>query len=136
MSSPALCRASPKPIRAGDDRQVCSVSASQNFQLTPERQRKSFTSQEQTPGPVRDVPNSSVVGGAGDRRKKGKEETKMKCERCGKQADGYDLHDYCAKCGMNLCDHCMQKGCCGQVPAENGSVADEISFISRQGPPA
>jgi hypothetical protein len=51
------------------------------------------------------------------------------CERCGKQSDpaSYELMDYCAECSRNLCDDCMAKGCCGQVPATSGTEAAEVS---------
>jgi hypothetical protein len=47
---------------------------------------------------------------------------KKRCERCGKgrpndKANPFALFDYCAKCGRDLCDECMAKGCCGNVPA-------------------
>jgi len=47
------------------------------------------------------------------------------CEGCGKESpvvsgNSYELLDYCAKCGANLCDNCMAKGHCGQVPALSG----------------
>jgi hypothetical protein len=32
--------------------------------------------------------------------------------------------DYCAICGKNLCDKCMQQGCCGKIPAKSGSDED------------
>ena len=42
-----------------------------------------------------------------------------KCERCEAKVppDSYELMDACAKCGKNLCNACMEKGCCGEVPA-------------------
>ena len=46
------------------------------------------------------------------------------CERCNKKASGYDLLDYCAVCSRNLCDLCMDKGCCGHVPAKSGADED------------
>ena len=46
------------------------------------------------------------------------------CERCGKVARGFSLHDYCANCGKNLCADCITKGCCGKLPAESGMAAD------------
>jgi hypothetical protein len=49
----------------------------------------------------------------------------MKCERCRVESKGYDLHDYCAVCSKNLCDGCMAKGCCRNVPALSGMAADE-----------
>lgn len=51
------------------------------------------------------------------------------CERCGKKPDpnSYQLLDYCAHCSKDLCDECMAKGCCGHVPAESGSHADDAS---------
>lgn len=48
----------------------------------------------------------------------------MNCERCNKGTVGYNLHDYCATCGKNLCVGCMANGCCGKVPAESGQGAD------------
>lgn len=37
----------------------------------------------------------------------------MKCERCNKDPDvKMGLHDYCAKCGKNLCALCMFAGRC------------------------
>lgn len=47
------------------------------------------------------------------------------CERCGAKANGkYELFDYCAQCSRNLCDACMDKGCCGAKPAKSGMNAD------------
>lgn len=48
----------------------------------------------------------------------------MVCERCGVKAEGYALFDYCAVCGRNLCDACMQRGCCGNAPVSSGENAD------------
>ena len=44
------------------------------------------------------------------------------CERCQARipAGSYELFDYCALCSKNLCDRCMEKGCCGKRPAESG----------------
>lgn len=51
--------------------------------------------------------------------------TKKVCERCGKPPEGkYDLLDYCAACSRDLCSACMEKGCCGFVPARSGEQAD------------
>lgn len=45
-----------------------------------------------------------------------------KCERCGAQPSGeFGLLDFCANCSKDLCDSCMEKGCCGKVPAASGS---------------
>lgn len=54
---------------------------------------------------------------------------KKKCERCGastphEDASAFSLFDYCAGCGKDLCDACMEKGCCGHVPARSGDLAD------------
>lgn len=48
------------------------------------------------------------------------------CERCGYKvpADSYVLLDYCGACSTNLCDSCMTKGCCGNVPARSGEQED------------
>ena len=48
------------------------------------------------------------------------------CERCGATVPGesYELYDYCAICFKNLCSTCMEKGCCGNVPAQSGMEAD------------
>lgn len=48
----------------------------------------------------------------------------MQCERCKKTAGGFRLFDYCAKCGKNLCQECMQQGCCGTSPAQSGEAQD------------
>jgi hypothetical protein len=32
--------------------------------------------------------------------------------------------DYCAICGKDLCDKCMQQGCCAQIPALSGTEED------------
>lgn len=53
-----------------------------------------------------------------------------KCERCGARkssqaAGAYDLLDYCAVCSADLCDACMAKGCCSNVPARSGSQEDD-----------
>lgn len=50
--------------------------------------------------------------------------TEKRCERCGKQPQGYDLLDYCAECSRDLCDDCMAAGCCGHVPARSGTTDD------------
>lgn len=48
------------------------------------------------------------------------------CEKCGakKPAGSYELFDYCAVCSKTLCPKCMEKGCCGNVPAKSGSAED------------
>jgi len=49
-----------------------------------------------------------------------------KCERCGKpEVHSNDLTQcrhvgYCEVCSRNLCDACIAKGCCGNVPALDG----------------
>jgi hypothetical protein len=47
-----------------------------------------------------------------------------RCERCGREAVGWDLFDYCRVCSRNLCPACMAAGCCGNVPAESGAEVD------------
>lgn len=48
-----------------------------------------------------------------------------KCERCRATPRGeYELLDYCAVCSKDLCDECMAKGCCGNVPARSGTEED------------
>jgi len=52
-----------------------------------------------------------------------------RCEGCGARspspgASRYAMLDYCAECSRDLCDACMEKGCCGQVPALSGTAAD------------
>lgn len=60
----------------------------------------------------------------------------QKCERCGATAKGYDLVDYCAECGKNLCDGCMEKGCCGHTPARSGTEEDHgIEPMTQHGIP-
>jgi hypothetical protein len=49
----------------------------------------------------------------------------MICERCKVTSTGFKLFDYCAECGKNLCDACMAKGCCGEVPALSGGDSEE-----------
>lgn len=52
------------------------------------------------------------------------------CERCGAQEVFSNdpkrrLHvGYCVKCSKNLCDPCIQKGCCGSVPAVDGEAEE------------
>lgn len=51
------------------------------------------------------------------------------CERCGAIRPSPDASpfadlDYCAECSRNLCDACMEKGCCGHVPALSGVETD------------
>ncbi len=55
------------------------------------------------------------------------------CERCGSAGRNIAsgplkgsraLLDYCVECSKDLCDECMKKGCCGNVPAKSGN-ADE-----------
>lgn len=50
----------------------------------------------------------------------------MQCERCGVRTSpsGYETFDYCAECSRNLCEVCMEQGCCGHVPALSGMAAD------------
>ena len=50
----------------------------------------------------------------------------MQCERCGARTvpSGYEMLDYCAVCSRNLCEHCMERGCCGNVPAISGTGQD------------
>ncbi len=46
------------------------------------------------------------------------------CERCSTKVDpkSFDLLDYCAECGKNLCGPCMKVGCCRSVPAKSGAA--------------
>jgi hypothetical protein len=51
------------------------------------------------------------------------------CERCGAKAtEEFALFDYCATCGKNLCDDCMQEGCCGKAPADSGNELDHEGY--------
>ncbi len=56
----------------------------------------------------------------------------MECERCGARSDGYQLHDYCSECGKNLCEDCMEQGCCGNVPAISGMKDAEAVEAAEQ----
>lgn len=56
------------------------------------------------------------------------------CERCGGQNFFTDENGrsvpmvclpYCVECSKDLCDECMKRGCCGNVPAINGDEDDE-----------
>lgn len=49
------------------------------------------------------------------------------CERCRvrMEPESYELFDYCAVCSKNLCNACMKKGCCGNVPAISGEETVE-----------
>lgn len=44
----------------------------------------------------------------------------MKCERCGKATDAYELFDYCAVCSKNLCPTCLRDGRCAPTRNERG----------------
>ena len=56
-----------------------------------------------------------------------------RCERCGGKAKGeYALLDYCAICSRDLCEDCMAKGCCGNVPALSGEKEDQSETIVRR----
>lgn len=48
------------------------------------------------------------------------------CEECGAMppTGSHELLDYCAYCLKDLCPKCMEKGCCGRVPAVSGMEAD------------
>jgi len=47
-----------------------------------------------------------------------------KCERCGAiPQDGF--LDECAVCRKELCENCMEAGCCGCVPAKSGLLDDD-----------
>lgn len=51
------------------------------------------------------------------------------CERCGAvrpspTASPFQSLDYCATCSRDLCDACMEKGCCGNTPALSGTETD------------
>lgn len=46
------------------------------------------------------------------------------CERCQALPPGFGLLDYCAICSKDLCKSCMEKGCCGKVPAVSGMKVD------------
>ena len=48
-----------------------------------------------------------------------------KCEECGaKPSRPYEMFDYCARCGRDLCKKCMEEGCCGSTPATSGMKVD------------
>ncbi len=46
------------------------------------------------------------------------------CESCGASPAGYQLLDFCAECSRDLCNRCMEAGCCGHVPAISGLADD------------
>lgn len=48
---------------------------------------------------------------------------RRRCEHCGKPLPGLE-GDYCAICSRNLCEHCMDQGCCGHIPAQSGVARD------------
>jgi len=50
-------------------------------------------------------------------------ETIRRCEHCGKPISLAES-DYCTHCSRNLCDRCMELGCCGRAPADSGIQAD------------
>ena len=58
-----------------------------------------------------------------------------RCERCGTSSIGYELLDYCASCGRDLCPACMEKGCCGHVPALSGTDMDNAIEEMNAPPP-
>jgi hypothetical protein len=45
-----------------------------------------------------------------------------------------DMLDYCAKCSRDLCDACMESGCCGHKPALSGTEHDHSEIIRRAPP--
>jgi hypothetical protein len=52
------------------------------------------------------------------------------CERCGRSTDQltanrFELFDYCAVCSKNLCNDCMEDGCCGNKPALSGTEEED-----------
>ena len=52
-----------------------------------------------------------------------------RCDECGAKtprpgANGFAILDYCAECSRDLCDACMEMGCCGNVPALSGMRID------------
>jgi hypothetical protein len=51
----------------------------------------------------------------------------FKCERCGSSTEeAFRLHDYCALCSKQLCNDCMEEGCCGHLPALSGMEVDSV----------
>ena len=63
------------------------------------------------------------------------------CERCraSKPSPGaspFDGLDYCAECSRDLCDACMEKGCCGHVPARSGMADDYPEDAAHQAEPS
>lgn len=48
------------------------------------------------------------------------------CENCGYEVSkcSFTLLDYCLVCSKTLCDNCMKKGCCGNIPAKSGEDED------------
>lgn len=57
-----------------------------------------------------------------------------RCERCNRQHHNpLGLWDYCASCYKNLCDRCMDQGCCGNVPAESGQDQDCVDSLEDPG---
>jgi hypothetical protein len=57
----------------------------------------------------------------------------MKCERCPNTSTGFELFDYCATCGRNLCRSCFAGGCCGAKPAASGQSDDDTPPCSSCG---
>lgn len=56
-----------------------------------------------------------------------------RCERCGKSPEGFKLLDFCAECSRDLCPSCMEKGCCGHVPAWSGTEQDDAAQLMDNG---
>ena len=50
-----------------------------------------------------------------------------KCERCGARA-----LDYCAGCRQDLCDSCVEEGCCYLIPAESGHYQEQLDEDEQQ----
>ena len=57
------------------------------------------------------------------------------CERCKADAnvDSFNLYDFCAMCSKNLCDDCMEEGCCENTPAISGLGAEEAATDAYEG---
>lgn len=59
----------------------------------------------------------------------------MNCERCHKESEGYQLHDYCEVCSKNLCGECMENGRCKgghkHKPANHGGEDDNAEKDAR-----
>jgi predicted amidophosphoribosyltransferase len=61
----------------------------------------------------------------------------LTCDRCGKQTEPHAVFDFCWTCGADLCESCLNEGCCDRKPGRSGTkYANGLYRLFGSNPPS